>query len=40
VIDESFCRSDPAAALRGFGVGFFPSAISRSLSSLKPLIGR
>ena len=33
-------RSDPAAALRGFGVGFLPSATSRSLSSLKPLSGR
>jgi hypothetical protein len=40
VIDESFWRSDPAAALRGFGVGFFPSLTSRSFSSLKPLIGR
>ena len=40
VIDESFCRSEPAAALRGFGVGFFPSAMRRSFSSLKPLIGK
>ncbi len=40
VMAESFCRSEPAAALRGFGVGFFPSAISRSLRSLKPESGR
>ena len=40
VIGESFCRSEPAAAFRGFGVGFFPSATSRSLSSLKPESGR
>ena len=36
VTDESFCRSEPAAALRGFGVVFFPSAASRSLSARKP----
>ena len=39
VIDESFCRSEPAAALRGFGVGFFPSATSRSFRRLKPESG-
>ena len=36
VIEESFWRNDPAAALRGFGVAFFPSATSRSFSLLKP----
>ena len=39
VIDESFCRSDPADALRGFGAGGFPSATSRSLKSRKPESG-
>ena len=32
-------RTEPAAALRGFGVGFFPSATSRSLSRRKPESG-
>ena len=36
VICEFFCRSEPAAALRGFGVVFLPSEASRSLSSTKP----
>ena len=39
VIPESFCRSEPAAALRGFGAGFLPSATSRSFSSRKPESG-
>ena len=36
MIGESFCRSEPAAALRGFGAGFLPSATSRSFSSRSP----
>ena len=36
VICGFFCRTEPAAALRGFGVGFFPSETSRSLSLRKP----
>ena len=39
VMRESFWRSEPAAALRGFGVGFFPSATRRSFSSRKPESG-
>ncbi len=36
VIDESFWRREPAAALRGFGVAFFSSATRRSFSARKP----
>ena len=36
---EFFWRTEPAAALRGFGVGFLPSATSRSFSSRKPESG-
>ncbi len=36
VIAGFFWRSEPAAALRGFGVGFLSSATSRSFSSRKP----
>ena len=39
MIDESFCRNEPAAALRGFGAALFPAAIWRSVNSLKPLSG-
>ena len=39
MIDESFWRSEPAAALRGFGAGFLPSAASRSFSARKPESG-
>ena len=37
---ESFWRSEPAAALRGFGASFWFVPASRSFSSLKPEIGR
>ena len=36
MIEGSFWRSDPAAALRGLGVGFLPSSTRRSFSSRKP----
>ena len=39
VIEESFWRSDPAAALRGFGASFWPSSATRSFSSRKPASG-
>jgi hypothetical protein len=39
VFSGSFCRNEPAAAFRGFGVGFFPSATSRSFSFTKPESG-
>ena len=39
MIAEFFWRSDPAAAFRGFGATFFPSATSRSLNALKPESG-
>jgi hypothetical protein len=39
VIAESFWRSEPAAALRGFGVVFFPSAARRSFNSRNPESG-
>ena len=39
VICEFFCRSEPAAALRGFGVVFLPSAANRSFSATKPESG-
>jgi hypothetical protein len=38
-MEESFWRSEPAAALRGFGAGALPCATSRSLNSRKPLRG-
>ena len=37
VIDAFFWRSEPAAALRGFGASFCVVPASRSFSSLKPL---
>ena len=39
VIDESFWRSDPAAAFLGFGASFWPSSATRAFSSLKPESG-
>ena len=39
VIDESFWRSEPAAALRGFGASFCAVPASRSFSSRKPESG-
>ena len=36
---EFFCRTEPAAAFRGFGAGFLPSSRSRSLSFRKPESG-
>ena len=36
VTSEFFCRTEPAAALRGFGVGFFPSETRRSFRFRKP----
>ena len=40
MIAEFFCRSEPAAALRGFGASFWPVPASRSFSARKPEIGR
>ena len=39
VIDESFWRSEPAAAFLGFGASFWPSSATRSFSSRNPEIG-
>ena len=39
VIDESFWRSEPAAAFRGFGASFWPARRCRSFSSRKPESG-
>jgi len=39
VIVESFCRSEPAAAFRGFGHVAFSSAASASLAARKPSSG-
>ncbi len=39
MIDESFWRSEPAAAFLGFGASFWPSSATRSFSSRKPEIG-
>ena len=36
----SFCRSDPAAALRGLANGLFPAAVSSALRAAKPSIGK
>ena len=36
---ESFCRSEPADALRGFGAGGKPSAANRSFIARKPESG-
>ena len=36
VIPESFWRSEPAEALRGFGAGGLPSATRRSFIARKP----
>jgi hypothetical protein len=40
VIRESSWRNDPAAALRGFGAGFFPAATCASLNRAKPESGK
>ena len=39
VIEESFWRSEPAAAFLGFGASFWPSSATRSFSSRNPEIG-
>ena len=36
----SFCRSEPAAALRGLAKGLSPASTSRALSSSKASIGK
>ena len=36
----SFCRSDPAAELRGFANGALPASVSRSFSSWNAVTGR
>ncbi len=35
-----FCRSDPAAALRGFANGALPASTNAALSSSKPATGK
>ncbi len=39
VMPESFWRSEPADALRGFGAGGLPSAAKRSFIARKPESG-
>ena len=40
VIRGSFCRSDPAAELRGFANGGLPASVSRRFSSSNAATGR
>jgi hypothetical protein len=36
----SFCRSEPAAVLRGLANGFFPASTSEAFSASKPSTGK
>ena len=40
VMRGSFCRSEPAAALRGFANGVLPASAHASLNSSKACVGK